>query len=178
MPADAPFAVVGDVARSRVFAISSAGLVAEIDRVNELNPSPRVRYHSVDLNGRPFHAAWAGDGRIAVWGEDGLGTIDTRTWTTHAITGPVAGAITTPFGIAAWTDNPADGLTVYRPDGGQRLRVLAGKRIKTASALGGYLYADTVGHARYSINFRTGKVTRTLRPTQRSWCPTSSPSPS
>ena len=163
MPADAPFGVVGDVARSRVFAISSDGLVAEIDRIKDVDRGPRVRYHQVDLNGRPFQAAWAGANRIALWGEDGLGTIDTRTWTTHAIAAHVTNAITTPFGIAAWTDNPADGVTVYRPDGTQRLRVLAGKRIKTAQAVGDYLYADTVKHARYSVNLRTGEVIRTLR---------------
>jgi hypothetical protein len=158
MPADVPFDVVGDVAHSRVFSISASGLVAEIDRIRESGRYPRVRYHEVELNGRPFQAAWAGAGRIALWGQDGLGTIDTRTWTTHPIAPDVRHAITTPFGIAAWTDNPADGLTVYRPDGRQWLRVLAGKHVKTASAVGGYLYADTVGHARYSIDLRTGKV--------------------
>ena len=150
-----------DVAHTRLFAISSAGLVAQIDAIGD---GPRVRYHRVGLNGRHFQAAWAGTGRIALWGEDGLGTIDTRTWTTHAIAADVRHAITTPFGIAAWTDNPAGGVTVYKPEGNERFRVLPGKRVKTATAVGDYLYADTDGHTRYSINLRTGKVMRTLRP--------------
>jgi hypothetical protein len=155
IPPSVPFSVVADVVHDRVFAISSAGLVGQI---NNPDRRRRIRYHSVDLNGRPFDAAWAGDGRIALWGEDGLGTIDTRTWTTHAIAADVRHAIATPFGIAAWTDNPADGLTVYRPDGRQRLRLLVGKQVKAARAVGDYLYADTVDAARYSINLRTGKV--------------------
>ena len=35
---------------------------------------------------------------------------------------------------------------------------------KAARAVGDYLYADTDGNARSSINLRTGKVVRTLRP--------------
>ena len=56
--------------------------------------------HSVALKDRQFKAAWAGAGRIALWGEDGLGTIDTRTWTTHAIAPGVTGAVATRYGIA------------------------------------------------------------------------------
>jgi hypothetical protein len=164
MPLRVPFGVVADVAHDRLFFISSAGLIAEIDRINERGRRPRVRYHDVDLNSRPFNAAWAGAGRIALWGADGLGTIDTRTWTTHAIAPNVTNAITTPFGIAAWTDNPADGLTVYRPQGKPRLRALVGERIKAVRTVGSFVYADTDGDARYSIDLRTGKVVRTLRP--------------
>ena len=138
----APFRVVADVAHSRLFAISSAGLVAEIDRIGDPRRRERVRYHRVELNGRSFDAAWAGAGKLALWGNDGLGTIDTRTWKTHHIAPGVVGAVATPFGIAAWGD-PADGLTVYRPDGRMRLRVLVGKRIASAQAVGGYLYVDT-----------------------------------
>jgi hypothetical protein len=161
MQKDAPFAVVADVAHDRLFAISSAGLVAEIDRVRDLDRPPRVRYHRVDLNGRPFEAAWAGAGRIALWGRDGLGTIDTRTWKTRTVAPGVTGAIATRFGLAAWTDDPADGLTVYRPDGQKRLHVLAGKPVDAAQTVGGYLYVDA--DALYSIDLRTGRVLGPLR---------------
>ena len=156
----APFRVVADVARSRLFAISSTGLVAEIDRVGDLRRRERVRYHPVGLNGRYFDAAWAGAGKLALWGNDGLGTTDTRTWQTHHIASNIGGALATPFGIAAW-GLPADGLTVYRPDGSRRLRVLVGKDVDGAQAVGGYLYADTHEidrHDRYSVDLRTGKV--------------------
>jgi len=155
MPSYAPFRVVADIAHDRLFAISSAGLVAEIDRIAR---TPRVRYHRVDLNGRPFEAAWAGAGKIALWGRDGLGTIDVSTWSTRAVASGVTGALATPYGLAAWTADAADGLTVYRPDGTRRLRVLVGKRIHAAVAVGDYLYADVGAGARYSINLRTGKV--------------------
>ena len=162
MSESAPFTVVSDVARNRLFAISSAGLVAEIDRLGDPRRPPRVRYRPVALNGRSFAAEWAGDGRIALWGKDGLGMIDTRTWTTHSIAPSIRDAVATRFGIAAWTNDPADGLTVYRPDGRQRLRVLVGKQVKAGRAVGDYLYADTADAARYSINLRTGKVSGPL----------------
>jgi hypothetical protein len=161
----APFRVVADVAHSRLFAISGAGLVAEIDRIGDLRRRERVRYHPVELNGRYFDAAWAGAGKLALWGNDGLGTIDTRTWQTHHIASGVGGALATPFGIAAWGD-PADGLTVYRADGSRRLRVLGGKEVDGAQTVGGYLYADTHEidrHDRYSVDLRTGKVVGRVR---------------
>jgi len=181
MPPKAPFGVVADVARDRLFAISSAGLVAEIEH---LATKPTIGYHTVDLNGQPFDATWAGGGKIALWGKDGLGMIDTRTWTTQAVAPNVTGALATPLGLAAWTDDPADGITVYRTDGSARLHVLAGKpiestmtdeltgkSIKQVTALGNYLYVNadnfyvnTKGEyavnakGEYSVDLRTGKV--------------------
>ncbi len=168
MPLSAPFHVVTDIAHDRLFAISSAGLVARIDHLfGTPEPDfggrkPAVSYHRVALNGRPFEAAWAGSGKIALWGQDGLGTIDIRTWRTRAVAPGVTGVVATPFGLAAWTHDPAEGLSVYRPDGSRRLRVLAGKRIQAARAVGSYLYADTDTNTRYSVNLRTGKVTGPL----------------
>src|SRR5262249_46854417 len=159
MPKEGPFGIVGDVAHDRVFELSSAGLVAEVDHI--LARKPTVIYHRTELNGQPFQAIWAGAGKIALWGKDGLGTIDTRTWKTHAIAPGVTAAVATPYGIAAWTADPADGLTVYRPDGTLRFRVLAGKTIKSVKAVGDYLYADA--DARYSLNLRTGRVLGPLR---------------
>jgi hypothetical protein len=161
----APFRVVPDVAHSRLFAISSAGLVAEIDRIGDLRRRERVRYHPVELNGRYFDAAWAGAGKLALWGNDGLGTIDTRTWKTHHIAPNVVGAVATPFGIAAWGD-PAGGVTVYRSDGRMRLRVLVGTRVGAADAVGGYLYVNPGDWgSEYSVDLRTGNVVGPLRAT-------------
>jgi hypothetical protein len=162
MPRDAPFDVVSDVARDRAFAISSGGLVAEIQPLFDVTRRPRTRYHRVDLNGRTFEAAWAGGGKIALWGEDGLGTIDTRTWKTRSVARDVTDAVATPLGLAAWNKNSADGLTVYRPDGKARFRGLVGKRVSIAFAVGDYLYPDA-DNARYSIDLRTGQVVGPLR---------------
>ena len=169
MSAAAPFYVVTDVTRSRVFAISSAGLIAQIDRI--FSEHPTIRYHRVALNGRPFEAAWAGGGKIALWGPDGLGAIDTRTWAAHAVAPAVTGALATRYGLAAWTSGP-DGLSVYTPDGTRRLHVLPGKRIKTARAVGTYLYADTDDDARHSIDLRTGKTSGPLPATATIIAPT------
>jgi hypothetical protein len=157
MPPSAPFAVVADVSRDRLFEISSGGLVAEIDHVAK---KPSISYHGVDLNGNEFQATWAGGGKIALWGRDGLGMIDTRTWTTQAIAPDVTGALATPLGLATWTNDPADGLTVYRPDGSARFHVLIGKLTKSITpsaitAFGNYLY---VRSGEYSVDLRTGKV--------------------
>ena len=169
MPSSAPIRLVADVARSRLFAISSAGLVAEIDRIGDPRRRERVRYHPVELNGRYFDAAWAGGGKLALWGPDGLGTIDTRTWKTHHIASGVGGAVATPFGIAAWGD-PSAGLTVYRPDGRMRLRVPL--EVHSAQAVGAYLYVN-LGEidSQYSVDLRTGKVVGPLRPDVVLWIP-------
>jgi hypothetical protein len=157
MPPTAPFRIAADVAHDRLFVISSAGLVAEIDHIPyDLSQRPRIRYHRVELNGHPFEAAWAGAGKIALWGQDGLGTIDVRTWKTHAIARGVTGAVATPHGVAAWTEDPADGVTIYRPDGRKRLHVLHGKRVHAVHTVGHFLYVDA--EARYSVDLITGKV--------------------
>jgi len=168
MRPSAPLRVVSDVARSRLFAISSAGLVAEIDRIGDPRRRERVRYHPVELNGRNFDAAWAGAGKLALWGPDGLGTIDTRTWKTHHIASGVGNAVATPFGIAAWGD-PAGELTVYRPDGSTRLRMQV--EVRSAQAVGGYLYVNLGEPNGHSVDLRTGKVVGPLRPDAVLWIP-------
>ena len=152
MPDDAGFQIATDVLHDRVFVVTTAGQIARISRASSAKPV--VDYHTVALNGRPFRAAWAGAGRIALWGEDGLGTVDTRTWTTHAIAARVIGAVATRYGIAAWTDGPD--LSVYRPDGRRRFRLLEGIRVTAARAIGAYLYVDTTLKTRYAIDLRTG----------------------
>jgi hypothetical protein len=152
MPDDAGFQIATDVLHDRVFVVTTGGQIARISRASGLRPV--VDYHSVALNGRPFDAAWAGAGRIALWGEDGLGTLDTRTWTAHAIAGRVIGAVATRYGIAAWTDGPE--LSIYRPDGSRRFRLLEGIRVTAARAIGAYLYVDTTLKTRYAIDLRSG----------------------
>ena len=133
--------------------------VATVDKAS--SAKPLVAYHAVALGGGHFDAAWAGSGRIALWGEGGLGTIDVRTWKTHAIAPGVSGALATPYGIAAWTKTP-DGLAVYTPNGARRFRLLQGKQVTAATAVGPFLYADTAFRARYAIDLRTGKATGPL----------------
>jgi len=94
--------------------------------------------------------------------EDGLGTIDTRTWTTHAVAAGMTGVVATRYGIAAWTDGP-DGLSVYRPDGSRRLRLLDGVQVSMARAVGAYLYVDTTAQTRYAIDLRIGTVVGPLK---------------
>jgi hypothetical protein len=155
MPESSQYAIAADVRNDRVFVVTNTGLVATIRRTS--TRAPVVEYHDVELNGGSFSAAWAGSGHIALWGQDGLGTIDTRTWTTHAVADGVTGAVTTPQGIAAWTKGQ-DGVSVYRPDGSRRFHVLDGTRVTAARAIGAYLYADTDVDTRYSIDLRTGKT--------------------
>ena len=74
----------------------------------------------------------------------------------------VTGAVATRHGIAAWTDG-ADGLSVYRPDGTRRLRLLEGTQVTAARAVGVYLYVDTTLKTRYAIDLRTGKSVGPLK---------------
>jgi len=72
----------------------------------------RISYHAVALNGQPFEATWAGAGKIALWGADGLGMIDTRSWTTQAVASGVTHAVATPLGLAAWGTDPVSVATL------------------------------------------------------------------
>jgi hypothetical protein len=164
------FTVASDVGGDRLYAITWTGLVAAVARASAARPV--VSYHRVGLDGGLFAAGWAGQGRIALWGDNGLGTIDTRTWTTQAVAADVRHALPTRYGIAAWTDGP-DGLTVYQADGRLRLRLLAGRQITGARSIGAYLYADTTTNSRYSIDLRTGRTTGPLPTTARSSPPAS-----
>jgi hypothetical protein len=98
-----------DIVHDRLYLLRRDGTIAEID---DVGGRPRVTYHHVDLNGKPFQAAWAGHGRIAIWGDDGLGTIDTRTWTTHALAEDVHAALMTRYGIVGWTEDVVGGVSV------------------------------------------------------------------
>jgi hypothetical protein len=154
LPAGAAFAVAADTHRDRFFVLSAGGLIAELDHVEELS------YHSVTLSGHRFQAAWAGRGRIALWGADGLGLIDTRDWSAHAVAPAVTDVIPTASGLVAWNRNGDDGLAVYRPDGSLRFRRLTGKAVGFVVSLGLYAYV-TVGD-RFSVNMRTGRVSGPL----------------
>ncbi len=154
-------------------AVSSGGRVATIRRAST---NPVVDYHQVALNGAQFEAAWAGEGRIALWGKNGLGTIDIRTWKTHAIAAGVTDAVATPYGIAAWTSSD-DGLTLYRPDGSRKFHTLTGTPISAARALGRWLYVDTPHKRRYTIDLRTGTTSPPLPATATILLPSYTPIP-
>jgi hypothetical protein len=150
------FRVVPDVLRGRLYFVSSGGVVVD----GEDHPSAAANWpsHEVDLNGQEFQAAWAGDGKIALWGHDGLGTIDVRSWKTNSIIGgtEVTDAVATRYGIAAWTALKSDGLAVYRPDGTRRFTVLKGQTILKAENLGRYLYVNATH--RYAMDLARGTV--------------------
>jgi hypothetical protein len=152
---DTEFAVAADVAADRLFVVSTAGIVGEVDRVGG---TPRVTYHTVSLNGRGFHAVWAGAGRIALWGADGLGLIDTRDWSTHAVAADVTAVARTSYGLLA-TGN--DGLALYRPTGALAFRRLHGHSVGSVVAIGRYAYAETDA-GRFSIDLSSGRLTGPL----------------
>jgi hypothetical protein len=146
-----PFAVVADVTRGRVYPVFNAGIVAKV-------VGNAVTYHPVKLNGRAFSAIWAGHNEIAFWGADGLGIIDTRTWTTHAFAPAATGAVATRYGIVAWNADATDGVSVYSPNGRRRLHVLSKKQVVKVTALGRYAYAHTSEAKQYAIDLITGRV--------------------
>ena len=160
LPESAPYQIVSDILEDRLFVITSTGQIARISRAS--TSKPLVDYHQVGLNGANFAAAWAGNGRIALWGKDGLGVIDTRTWTTRASAAGVTHALPTRHGIAAWTSG-LNGLAVYRSGGGRRLHLLKGRKITSATALGVYMYVDTAAGTRYAIDLRTGSTVGPLK---------------
>lgn len=153
----APTVVVAEPTRRRVFVVSSGGVVARVDRVDQ---KPSTSYHPVALNGGRFEAAWAGGDRIALWGADGLGTIDIRTWQTQAIDEEIAHAVATPYGLVGW--GASGGISVYRPHGALRFRVLTDKHVRSAEALGRYLYVRA-DHHRYSVDLESGRLLGRVR---------------
>ena len=177
--------VVADALHDRAFVISRDGTVTQVDRIST---TPRVTMHHVDLNGRGLEAAWAGQGKIAVWGQDGLGTIDTRTWTTQSVDAEARSALATPHGIVAWAYGKP-GVRVYRPDGTLRFAVLEDERIKPLYddkgrpvagypkpvVVGRYLYI--VGDTRASIDLVSGRVVGRPRPDAKVAAPTLVPIP-
>ena len=178
------YPAVADVLHDRFFLISKDGTVAEVTNVSS---TPRVSYHHVDLNGRDFRAAWAGQGRIVLTGADGLGTIDTRTWTTQAISPDGGSILTTPYGIVNWTPD-AEGIRVYRPDGTLKFTVLDHQVVQASErngrpvpgwippvVLGRYLYI-LAGH-RTTIDLATGRVIGPARPDARLAVPSYVPIP-
>jgi hypothetical protein len=158
LPRSAPVRVAADVATGRVYAISSAGTVARIDAASR---RPVATYHRVALNGGPFEAVWAGRGQIALWGPDGLGTIDTRTWKTRALAPAATHVVATRHGLAAWVGGRPGGITVYRPDGSVRFRALDGQTVRSAEAAGRYLYVRAAH--RYAIDLVSGRVLGRVR---------------
>jgi hypothetical protein len=144
------FRVVADVARDRVFVVFAAGSVAEVRAT--------IRYHPVQLNGRDFEAIWAGHHQIALWGADGLGVIDTRTWKPHALAPDATGAVPTRYGIVTWDANATEGVSVYASNRTRRLHLLPKEHIEAVSALGRYAYARNADGKQYAIDLKTGRV--------------------
>ena len=133
-----------------------------------------MTYHRVSLNGRQFEAAWAGRGRIALWGADGLGAIDTRTWTTKAIAPAAAQVVATPSGIAVWGGGET-GLRVYQADGTLRFVTLGKQTIRDAEAVGRYLYVRA--DQRYAVDLAGGRVVGRVRDDARLARPSATPLP-
>jgi hypothetical protein len=153
LPRSSRIRVVADVAADRLYAISSGGVIAQVDGASG---RASVTYHRVELNGNAFEAVWAGRGRIALWGADGLGTIDTRSWTTKAVAPAATGAIATPYGIVTWVGESPGGLSVYRPDGTLRFTVLRAEIVRSAESVGRHLYVRATH--RYAIDLTNGRV--------------------
>jgi hypothetical protein len=164
LPSDSPYphAFAPDPRRDRVFVISGAGVVAEVDLAPQMfGLPPNVSYHQVPLNRWPVKAAWAGNGQIAVWGAGGLARIDTGDWSVHPIDADVTDVIATQHGLVTWQRGGSDGLAVYRPGGALRFRVLRGRSVGSVASLGPYAYVNAGG--RFSVNLRNGRIAGPLK---------------
>jgi hypothetical protein len=166
LPSDppSPNAFVADPRRDRFFVVSATGVVAEVNLAPQaLGLSAAVSYHQVALAGGPVQAAWAGTGQIAVWGAgaQGLARIDTRDWSVHPIAPNITHVVATRHGVVAWNEGDSQGLAVYLPGGGLRLRVLRGRTVRSVASLGPYAYVSAGG--RFSLDLRNGRVTGPLK---------------
>jgi hypothetical protein len=160
-----------DAHRNRVFLVSSTGVVAVVSLRTR-----RVQYHSVVLPGEiggdvsgddawkvrwADRAAWAGAGRLAVWGPSGLTLIDTRDWSARLVDQTATDVAVAPNSVVSWSRKAATGLTVYAPDGSVRFRALAGRTVLGVGVSARYAYLT--GGGRFSVDLRSGRVTGPLR---------------
>jgi hypothetical protein len=155
-----PVAIAVDAHRRRVFLISSTGAIAVVGlRTN------RAEYHSVKLpaeidGGDTYRAAWAGNGHIAFWGPSGLTLIDSRTWTTHLLDPAATDVAVAPNALLAWNQKAATGITVYKPDGSLRYRLLPQQTVRGVRTSPRYAYITSQGC--FSVDLHTGQVTGPL----------------
>ena len=155
-----PVAIAVDAHRHRVFLISSTGAIAVVGlRTN------RVQYHSVKLpaevdGGDIYTAAWAGNGRLAFWGPSGLTLIDSRSWTAHLLNPTATDVAVAPNALLAWSHKAATGITVYKPDGSLRYRLLPEQTVRAVRTSARYAYITSQG--RFSVDLHTGHVTGPL----------------
>jgi hypothetical protein len=151
-----------DAAHNRLFIVSAAGVAAEVRLVRPeqtVIDHSTVSYHALTLPSRFDSAAWVGQGRIALWGADGLTLIDTRDWTAHTIDASASEVTVSTAGILAWSrDHPS--VTVYDGDGSRRfqrlLRTSSGDlALQSVQASGPYAYLNTT-NGRFSLDLTTG----------------------
>jgi len=157
-----PHAFAPDPRHDRLFVISRAGIVAEVDLAPvTIGLLPNVSYHQVALSTWPVQAAWAGNGQIAVWGTGGLARIDTGDWSIHPMDSDVTNVVATRHGLVTWKRG-GSGLAVYGPGGALRFRLLRGRAVGSVTSLGPYAYVNT-GDGRFSVNLREGHITGPLK---------------
>ena len=155
-----PVAIAVDAHRHRVFLISSTGAIAVVGLRTK-----RVEYHSVKLpaeidGGDTYRAAWAGNGHLAFWGPSGLTLIDSRTWTAHLLDPAATDVAVAPNALLAWSQKAATGITVYKPDGSIRYRLLPEQAVLSVRASARYAYITS--QRRFSVDLHTGHVTGPL----------------
>ena len=151
----APYVIEAELRQRRVNAHRLVAQSSPWDRLRQLlEPSAEA---SAQV-GAVRDAVWIGAGRIAFSGYDsgavwrpgegleaerrpaGLHVIDTRDWRVRTLDGQ-ASAFVAAGGMLLTGDSR--GLTAYSPDGGERFRVLDGRRVEIVASAGSLAYVRT-----------------------------------
>ena len=176
--ASRPYVLEVDLQRRRVSGHRLVARTSLADRLRELLEPSAAAAARV---GPVRDAAWIGAGRIAlsgydgdaVWRSDGavederrpagLHVIDTRDWSIRTLD-ERASAFEAAAGILL-ISGPDGGLAAYSPDGGERFRVLDGRRVEIVASAGSFAYVRTPPDpALHVVDLVRGRVIGTSAP--------------
>jgi hypothetical protein len=174
-----PYALEIDLRRGRVSGHRLVPRESLADRLRELLEPAAEANTQVGLS---RSAAWIGAGRIALSGHDadaiwrpngdiagerrpaGLQVIDTRDWSVRTID-ERASAFVTAAGLLLTSGREGRGLAAYSPDGEERFRVLADRRVEIVATAGSVAYVRTPpDQALVAIDLARGRTLGTSAP--------------
>jgi hypothetical protein len=162
----------GLAVRDSVAYIATDTRVLAVDLTNGARITHATARAAKGSEGNLRTITFVGPHQLAVSGEDrasetvrsiGLRVVDTRTWAVRRVAGGARGALPLPGGgLAAWPTNR--GLALLDENGQRRRTVLRGRRLVQVQAAGRYVYAvaHEPKHRTYVVDFRSGRVVRTL----------------
>jgi hypothetical protein len=134
-----------DARRERMFVVSPTGRVAI---VNLKTLAIATRAVALPPGAGPdggSGVAWAGSGRLALWGRNGLSAIDTRYCSARLVDPQAREMQVSSNALVTWNGETATGLAVYSADGTLHFRALGDRKVTDVGVTARYAYVDASG---------------------------------